>query len=619
MLGPDDRKIYLNEIKPPVGYELDFALGTTYSLNLLSLIMVPLSLAFFSAESPEEVLKSPQAILEALRRKSDDILLFCQQGQIKVPRKDTYLYNYLESIVYDVNPPSENGVFHPKIWVMKYVCEGEPAKYRVICLSRNLTFDNSWDIALTLEGNLRTDRTYAFSQNHPLGDFIAALPDLTAAEIGEDKKEKLIEISKEVRRVKFTTPPNFSEEVDFIPLGIKGYRGPFTFKDYDRLMMISPFLNLSLTGEFLQSGEENILISTSGTLDGFSGEELNNLRSNSSIYIIDEAAETMAAEEEGETEDKEEELEKDFSGLHAKLYIAESGWDAKLFTGSANASRAGFNGKNVEFLVGLEGRKSQIGIDEFLGDEEDKNSMYDLLTPYEVEEDEPVEEDKSAERAYEKLKQKLASLDLQIFINEAGEDLFDLIIYSERELVLTEENFEIDIFPITLKNSKKKIDPLLKEGEIRFEDVSLESLTSFVAFQAKILRDGSETKKGSFVFNLPAEDMPEKRNEFILQKIISNKEKFLEYLLFLLSDEEYKPGEAKRRAGTGQKFSRGYMDEFPLLEEMIKAYSKNPKKLGDIKNLIDDLSKTDEGADKIPHDFMRIWRAFEEARFQEDA
>lgn len=619
MLGPDDRKIYLNEIKPPVGYELDFAVGTTYSLNLLSLIMVPLSLAFFSAESPEEVLKSPQAILEALRRKSDDILLFCQQGQIKVPRKDTYLYNYLESIVYDVNPPSENGVFHPKVWVLKYVCEGEPPRYRFICLSRNLTFDNSWDIALTLKGNLRTDRTYAFPQNHPLGDFIAALPDLTAAEIGEDKKEKLIKISEEVRRVEFTTPPNFNEEIDFIPLGIKGYQGPFSIENYDRLMMISPFLNLSLAGEFLQSGEENILISISGTLDGFSGEELNNLRSNSSIYIIDEAAETMAAEEEGETENKEEELEQDFSGLHAKLYIAESGWGAKLFTGSANASRAGFHGENVEFLVGLEGRKSQMGIDEFLGDEEDKNSMYDLLTPYEVEDDEPVEEDKSAERAYKKLKQKFASLELQIFINEAKEDLFDLIIYSQREFVLTEENFEIDIFPLTLKNSKKRIDPLLKKGEIKFEDVSLESLTSFVAFQAKILRDDSETKEGSFVFNLPAEGMPEKRNEFILQKIISNKEKFLEYLLFLLSDEENMPGGARRRAGSGQKFSRGYIDDFPLLEELVEAYSKNPQKLDDIKNLIDDLSKTEEGADKIPHDFMRIWMAFEEARLQEDA
>ena len=44
-----------------------------------------------------------------------------------------------------------------------------------------------------------------------------------------------------------------------------------------------------------------------------------------------------------------QEWENDFSGLHAKLYILEEGWDARLWTGSANATNAAFSGANVEF------------------------------------------------------------------------------------------------------------------------------------------------------------------------------------------------------------------------------------------------------------------------------
>ena len=46
--------------------------------------------------------------------------------------------------------------------------------------------------------------------------------------------------------------------------------------------------------------------------------------------------------------------------LHAKLYVADDGWNAHLWTGSANATDAAFGeNENVEFLVQLTGKKAR--------------------------------------------------------------------------------------------------------------------------------------------------------------------------------------------------------------------------------------------------------------------
>lgn len=69
------------------------------------------------------------------------------------------------------------------------------------------------------------------------------------------------------------------------------------------------------------------------------------------------------------------------AGLHAKLYVADAGWNATVWTGSANATDAAFGG-NVEFLVELTGKKSRCGIDAVLGSREGNAALAALLHPY---------------------------------------------------------------------------------------------------------------------------------------------------------------------------------------------------------------------------------------------
>jgi len=156
MFNPNSRLTYLDQLRPPDGYSLDRAIATTFSLDLLSLLMAPLSMSLYDCRNQEDVLKDPIAVLEALRLTTDRFAVFCQESRISVPNKNTRLYSLLEKVVVQVEPPNENGVFHPKVWLLRFTPDDEEQSvvYRLLCLSKNLTFDRSWDTVLALDGEL---------------------------------------------------------------------------------------------------------------------------------------------------------------------------------------------------------------------------------------------------------------------------------------------------------------------------------------------------------------------------------------------------------------------------------------------------------------------------------
>ena len=162
-LGRTRDNILLELLRPPAGCKLDVAVGTTYSLDLISALMLPLSFAFFDWEHEDgELVADPLALLEALRRYGDRFTIFCQSGQIRLPSKYPPLVTFLEPCIYDVVAPDEDGVFHPKVWALRFIAEDGVIRYRVLCLSRNLTFDRCWDTVVALDGEL-TDRSNAIA------------------------------------------------------------------------------------------------------------------------------------------------------------------------------------------------------------------------------------------------------------------------------------------------------------------------------------------------------------------------------------------------------------------------------------------------------------------------
>ncbi len=50
MLEPHNRRDLIESLKPPAGYTLDYAVGTSYTLDLLTVLIAPLALPFLAGK-----------------------------------------------------------------------------------------------------------------------------------------------------------------------------------------------------------------------------------------------------------------------------------------------------------------------------------------------------------------------------------------------------------------------------------------------------------------------------------------------------------------------------------------------------------------------------------------
>ena len=356
MLEPGRRCLFLDTLRPPPGYEFDLAVGTTFTLNLHALLAVPLAFTFSQAEDGEgQIAEDPLALLEAARRHAKRIVLFCHGGYAAIPRPGQAALSFLEGSVVSAFPPARNregGIFHPKVWVLRYVSEGRPARYRLVSQSRNLTFDRSWDATVTLDGIFRDDRVYGYSINRPLAEFVAALPEMAAFPLAKHQLGMIEQIAGELRRVAFQAPDGLELE-RFLGFGNRRRNPEFPAGSERPLLVISPFLG----GSFLKAlgarqGRTTLVSRRQDLL--------------SSPRALIEKLDAVYAFRDGldpEPEDLDADLEP-LGGLHAKIYVSDEGDRSYVAVGSANAaeSAVGSIPRNVEFMAELVGPKSRFGI-----------------------------------------------------------------------------------------------------------------------------------------------------------------------------------------------------------------------------------------------------------------
>ena len=102
-------------------FVVDYAVCTTYSMDLPTLLSVPFMLGALS-DMPEDVIQSSYMVLEAINRAAGKFTVFCNAGCIAVPGANSKIYSLLEqSVVQVMLDQSEKGFvnFHPKVWVIK--------------------------------------------------------------------------------------------------------------------------------------------------------------------------------------------------------------------------------------------------------------------------------------------------------------------------------------------------------------------------------------------------------------------------------------------------------------------------------------------------------------------
>jgi hypothetical protein len=607
MLDPQDRTVLLEALSPPDGYMFDEGIGTTYTLDLVSLLSVPLAFTLFEWEDEKgQPTANPILLMEALRRHIKRLTIFCQAARTSIPKPPNALFGYLEDTVVEVTTARPLGIFHPKIWALRYVNETTAeVRYRLLCLSRNLTNDRCWDLSLILEGPL-VERKNAYAANHPLSHFFHALPGLAVRPPNDEVVQRAQRIGDELLRADFAgNLPDPFDEIAFHPIGIEGHRSSPLPKTWNRGMVISPFIDERQARYLPEGTEGSVLVSRP--------EELNKLPPDALAEF--EEVLIVAPGAEGELEPDQDDTRDHPRGLHAKLFVCEDGWTSRLFVGSANATTMAFK-ENVEFLVELTGRRSKVGIDRFLQPGDGQAALRNLLIPYQAP-PEPVLEDpveRQLEKDLDAVRNIMATAGWRLSAKGPDTGPWRLcLLRSEGSLELP-KSVRIKVWPVTFPETASARPVAPETQEIQFAEASAANLTSFLACTAEA-KIGDRTDDARFVLNLPLEGAPAGRREAILRLILDDPQKVLRFLQFLLDDGTSQTLEPHAFAPGLAVGPNGYRsDGFVLLESLLRTLATAPKRLDEVEAVLRELGNGADAHKRLPAGLLDVWPAIWAAR-----
>lgn len=584
MLNPkNDRLDYGSILSPPQNYQLDFAIGATYSLDLDALVGASISLGL-SAENDTELNKNPIFLLEALRSTGDKIALFCESGQIKLPNKTTTLYILLEDMVFQVTNSnnveySRYASFHPKVWVLRYINDKKEILYRFAVLSRNLTFDRNWDLSFSMDGSITDSKT---DKNNPLIKFLEFLSGFST---DGDKTDKIREIMNELENVEFKLDSNVFEGFDFI---LNGVGAEYSIQNHqlfysnslENLLIMSPFLSKDVIIDFNNRKKPNskaILITRLNSLSPLKDKKLDNFE----FYALKDDVvdgESLLSEEYSQKQD-----------IHAKMYIVEKRNYVDLYLGSLNASHNALFG-NVEFMIKLWAKKRRFNINKVLKNifNDGKDNPFQLVNMDTIK-SEPENDGNDLNLIVKQIVRLNSSANVI-----SRNDYFDLEVEFDKDY----DDYDIEIQPL-LSNKKAKF-----SRKIIFKDLDKVQLSEF--FIITVTKDDDFLRR---VIKIPVDNLPEDRQNDVVSNIINDKTAFIRYVAFLLGDE-YILSSIEDGDYSSDKSDTNFTVELPeLYEKMLKSAMYEPEKFSELEFLIKTLSKDNvipEGFEELHDTFKRV-------------
>ncbi len=613
MLKPEDRRLFLDTLRPPDGYVFDRTVGTTFTLDLMTLLSVPLAFTFRDAHDGEgELARDPLALLESARQSASRIALFCHGGRTSVPRPGQHALAFVEDSVIPVFPPNggtSSAVFHPKIWLLRYESADGPVRYRLVCQSRNLTFDSSWDVSLVLDGELGESPVGGNDVNLPLAAFIRALPEMAPEPVSAAHLETVELLADEVGRVEFRTPRGLSLS-RFLPLGIGSSNDLYPDRRRRRLLVISPFLD----GGFLRS----IVARRRGCVLISRREEL--LKAPKDAVAAFDKVYAFRTALEPEPEDTDDAVAP-LAGLHAKMFVIDDGWNARVAVGSANATGAALGNppRNVEFMVELVGKRSRFGIDALLsaGDSGEAGTFASLIEEFSKDEAGTVEEsedDVRLERLLDAAADTLAKCEIRGEVEAAEGSRYTLRLEVAGPTDLPPEVTEVSCWPVTMRNDRRKT---LEDG-VEFTGLSLQDLTAFLAIEVRAATgDRSERKRFARIIRISG--LPEDRLQQLLAGMLSDRGQLMKLLWLLLSPvDDMSFGDFAQALGTEGDRREWGSALSGMLERMLETLGRDPGRLDSVATLLTDLKKTESGAmlvdEELEAAWSKIWRVRESLR-----
>lgn len=582
MLAPDSRVLLIEQLTPPPGFQLDAAVATTFTLDLTATLLPALA---FSGLHLAGSASDPIATLESVRSTAGRIDVFCQAGAITVPEKAPDLLAFLEPMVHAVRAPGA-GIFHPKVWFIRYVdAAGAPA-YRLLVLTRNLTFDASWDLAVRLD-SVRLSASVR-DESVALGDLIASLPDRALVPVPNGRRARVHALADEARRVEWEVPAgagsvhlHYLDQHRALTMDLRG----------SRHLVVSPFVD-----------EEGLSkVSAKGAIEVLSrGEELDKLEaevaSRLSARVLDDLA--VVQRIEGSRLGGQ---------LHAKMYVVEqsTNWSkSHVFIGSANATGAGFS-INTEFMVELRGHRNQLGIDRFLGTD---GAFLAVTEPYVISGGTLEDPFDALEREIDNAVRRVASLRYTIAVQACADgqpELHDLRLESDRPIPL-DPGWYTTVELLTLPDHAAVATPAVPLQAV-VPGVATGDISPFLAVRVH----GPSGRVGSTVVVGELVNAPEDRLDVVLARQIDTPEKFLRFLFFLLSLGNPAAlaayGTTQTPGAQGAAVSPFASGGGGVLEMVLGAIATRPEALADLDVLIRRLEGTEDGSKSLPDGFLAFW------------
>jgi hypothetical protein len=606
MLDPKINRLdYGEQLSAPTGFEFDSAIATTYSLDLNALLAVPVALCFRDTLDGE--LKGEKlALLEGMGQLQGKLKVFYQKGKISYPSNFNKLFTLLEPCLHPVVP--EGGAFssfHPKLWLLRFIENGIEKKkpevrYRLIFLSRNLTFDRSWDIAASLDGKVGRSSQDKSKVNTWLA--------FTTKLLKEDNSFKpAMAMLSELDKIKWELPAPF---FDFeLLIGESGMARPLHFKQdyYDELLVVSPFLKSTggaVTGlDWLarlvhDPDGGRFLFSSAEELDGIGAENLTDWQ----CYAMNELI--VNGEERNETGDSTDQPEIQKQQLHAKMIVVQSSNSACWHIGSANATAAAIGDldnahpRNTEAMLMLEGYASKVG-PRLLMQEWMPEKGPQVFTPHEFTERDTKPDESNSKLVRQGIHQLIsASWQLDAALDTSGAS-YTLTLTSGLKAPLNEQ-LEVTVEQLAIPGVKPLADTMT------WETVALTSISALIPVNVKVKNSDPE-KRLIIEANLIIEG-GDKRHQLIMKEMVDTPAKVLDYIRLLLQVTPNKNQWLVYESQGGSGSSEFILSGTPILEQLLIATSRHPEIL---KRIASALKRLSDAGVEIPQDFLLLWKHFE--------
>ena len=578
--------IVYTDVMQSDGYVVDYAVLTTYSLDMPSLLSVPFMLGAMS-DLTEATMRSPHLVLEAVNKSVGRFSVFCNAGCIAVPQANSKLYALLERSVVQIALPAK-GIgfvnFHPKVWVIKETNpDTDDSQIKVVVLSRNLTCSNDLDVVCELIGRIGTKPATRRSRtkHKPLADFLEWLAERSTSKIRKQIRSIVNDLDY-VERFELADAP--FDYYAFFPMGIDGYDGMEQCLEDDMLdhaaemVVISPFIDQRILTKMAACSPKarKTLITRHASVTN---------------VIISLFNDGVYAPKEVLTDKVEKDVVVD---LHEKVYFIRR-YEGNLtynhlYLGSTNATRNGF-GRNVEFLLHLRFAPYKTSYDKFRSEliHDGKDSMFEQVTA--VLADIKDQENTSDELL---LRKAIASIH-QAEVKRHGE-YYTITITCKKNRLPKER---IQIYLLGCEAMEKNL-----TDKTTFEKLELAMLTEFYVIVVGNIRR---------VIKIDTTGMPtEERDRAIFRSIINTKGKFISYLAFMLTDdtEQYvlESQQMEKELAEMTVSSKEQDISVSLYEDMVRMAYTDSERIAAIRSVID---KAD--ASVIPDHFAELYASFENA------